>query len=208
MSDFWFGKKSRKCGRIHVICGSMFSGKTTALISSLNRAKNADLLIQAFKPIVDNRYDKEAIVSHDSAKIEAVAVSDANELLAKVHPFTDIIGIDEAQFFDHQIIGAVKTLADHGKDVVVAGLDMDFQGLPFGPMPALICIAEYVTKCHGICVKCKQEASFTQRLTANSSQIQIGGREAYEARCRSCHEVHKSDSLYLEANEKKAVNRS
>ena len=172
-------------GWIEVICGSMFSGKTEELIRRLNRARIAQQSLEIFKPNIDTRYHHEHVVSHNESSIRSTAVSFAQDILLLAGN-CDVVGIDEVQFFDDQIVEVCKKLADSGKRVIAAGLDMDFQGGPFGPMPALMAIAEYVTKVHAICVQCGGIASFSYRLDPEQEQVMVGEREAYEARCRSC----------------------
>ena len=178
-----------KTGWIEVICGSMFSGKTEELIKRINRAQYAKQKIQAFKPALDDRYDKDYIVSHSRLKTLSKPISDINDVLKLVDDDTDIVAIDEAQFFSNDIIDVCNTLADKGKRVIVAGLDQDYRGKPFGPMPFLMAIAEYVTKNLAICVKCGNPANRTQRLVHDDKTILVGTTDIYEARCRNCHEV-------------------
>jgi thymidine kinase len=159
-------------GRVEVICGSMFSGKTEELIRRLRRARIARQQVQVFKPALDNRYAEEKVMSHDGQGLEAVAVASAADVLAAVGPDTTVVGVDEAQFFDSGLPGVVDELARRGVRVVLAGLDMDFRGEPFGVMPALLARAEEVVKLHAICVICGEEASRTQRL--------VDGRPAHE----------------------------
>ncbi|HOB34895.1 MAG TPA: thymidine kinase [Bacillota bacterium] len=182
-------------GWVEVICGSMYSGKSEELIRRVKRAKIARLKIQVFKPLLDNRYADNNVVSHTGSQEEAVAVEDSGVLFAKVEPDTQVVAIDEAQFFDMGLVDVCRRLADQGKRVIVAGLDMDFRGLPFGPTPALMATAEYVDKLQAICMKCGNPANRTQRLVngkparASEPTILVGASEAYEARCRRCHEV-------------------
>lgn len=165
----------------------MFSGKTEELIRRVRRALFAHQRVQSFKPKTDNRYDKERIVSHRESFIEAVPVTNSQHLVASIDDITQVVALDEAQFFDEGIVRVVDELADRGTRVIVAGLDQDFQGKPFGPIPYLMAIAEEVTKVRAICSKCGQEASRTYRLTQDTAQVQVGGAEIYEARCRTCH---------------------
>jgi len=182
-------------GWVEVICGSMYSGKSEELIRRVKRAKIARLKIQVFKPLLDNRYADNNVVSHTGSQEEAVAVEDSGVLFAKVEPDTQVVAIDEAQFFDMGLVDVCRRLADQGKRVIVAGLDMDFRGLPFGPTPALMATAEYVDKLQAICMKCGNPANRTQRLVngkparASEPTILVGASEAYEPRCRRCHEV-------------------
>ncbi len=172
-------------GWIEVICGSMFSGKTEELIRRLRRAQIARQSVAIFKPIIDVRYSVEHIVSHSGASLPSITVTHASEILPLAEG-TDVIGIDEAQFFDAGILGVVNTLADQGKRVIVAGLDQDYLGQPFDPMPQLLAIAEYITKTLAICVVCGNPANRTQRVTASDARVLVGAAEAYEARCRHC----------------------
>jgi len=172
-------------GWIEVVCGSMFSGKTEELIRRLNRARIARFNVEIFKPAFDKRYHKENIVSHDQNAISSTPVRTASEILEKAM-HCDIVGIDEAQFFDSEIVDVCSQLANEGIRVIVAGLDMDFRGVPFGTMPALMAIAEYVTKVHAICVKCGGVASHSHRLDTSQEQMLIGETELYEALCRAC----------------------
>ncbi len=174
-------------GCIEVVCGSMFSGKTEELLRRMKRAKLARLKVQLFKPKVDNRYDAVKVVSHEGVNADAVPVATAQELLALVQwDDTVVVGIDEVQFFDEPLVAACQQMADAGIRVVCAGLDQDYRGEPFGLMPRLMAIAEYVTKLHAVCARCGGEACRTQRLVAQEGQLFVGGAAAYEARCRRC----------------------
>lgn len=177
--------KGKKVGWIEVICGSMFSGKTEELIRRLNRAKIAQLSVEIFKPKIDVRYHTDNVVSHNQTSIKSIAVGVSFEIVENVSE-CDVVGIDEAQFFDEGIIEVANQLANQGKRVIVAGLDMDSNGKPFGTMPALMSIAEYITKVHAICVKCGEIAHYSHRKVANSEQILVGEIESYEALCRKC----------------------
>ncbi|MFN3197997.1 MAG: thymidine kinase [Bradymonadia bacterium] len=174
-------------GWIEVVCGSMFSGKTEELIRRLRRAVYAHQKVQVFKPRVDTRYDDTAVVSHNDARVEAEPVDHANAIPGLVRPDTSVVGVDEAQFFDESLVAVVNQLADKGLRVICAGLDMDYLGQPFEPMPQLMAIAEYVTKTRAICTVCGQPASRSQRLTASESQVELGAHDSYEARCRHHH---------------------
>lgn len=174
-----------QAGWIEVVCGSMFSGKTEELIRRLKRAKIANMKLGIFKPTVDNRYHAEKIVSHDENAIAAHAVHHTNEIMERSVAF-DVVGIDEAQFFDVGIIDVVQQLASQGKRVIVAGLDMDYTGKPFGPMPALLSVANYVTKLHAICMQCGGIASYSYRISTDKDQVVVGEKDLYEARCRNC----------------------
>jgi thymidine kinase len=182
-------------GWIELICGSMFSGKTEELIRRVKRAQIARQKVQVFKPAIDNRYEVEKLSSHDGLHWDAVTVRDARQIVSLVEPDTEVIAIDEVQFFDWKIADVCQELAHHGKRIVIAGLDMDFRGEPFGPMPLLMAQAEAVDKLQAICVVCGAPASRTQRLIdgvpANYDDpvILVGASEVYEARCRRCHEV-------------------
>lgn len=182
-------------GWIEVICGSMFSGKTEELIRRVKRAVIARQRVQVFKPLLDNRFSTESVSSHDGLQWDAVAVSSAAEILELVRDITDVVAIDEAQFFDWAIVDVCEQLAQQGKRVIVAGLDMDFRGEPFGPMPVLMAQAETVDKLQAICAVCGAPASRTQRLingvpaNYDDPQILVGASEVYQARCRRCHEV-------------------
>lgn len=173
-------------GWIEVICGSMFSGKTEELIRRLNRALLAKQRVEIFKPALDNRYHDEDVVSHNQNSIRSTPVSFASEILLHVHQ-GDVVGIDEAQFFDDAIVEVCQNLANRGIRVIVAGLDMDYLGKPFGPMPQLMSTAEFVTKVHAICMNCGGVASHSYRILKSSdSQVLLGDNTVYEARCRKC----------------------
>jgi thymidine kinase len=173
-------------GWIEVICGSMFSGKSEELIRRLRRAQIARQRVQIFKPKLDSRFSEDHIVSHSEMKIRSQLVSRAREILDLLDGRTQVIGIDEGQFFDMDLAYVCNNLADSGKRVIVAGLDQDFRGKPFDPMPELLSIAEYITKTLAICVRCGAPANRTQRLVENSDRMLVGATDAYEARCRLC----------------------
>jgi len=177
-------------GSIEVICGAMFSGKTEELIRRLKRARIARLHITLFKPRVDTRYHSEDIVSHDQSRIEARPVAHSSEVLEQVGTTDvvdiDVVGIDEAQFFDEGIVDVARKLSARGIRVVVAGLDMDYLGVPFGPMPALMAVAEQVTKLHPVCMECGGPASHSFRIVPDDNQLMLGEKESYEPRCRAC----------------------
>ncbi|GAB2991531.1 thymidine kinase [uncultured Cyclobacterium sp.] len=177
--------KSGPKGQLEVICGSMFSGKTEELIRRLNRALIAKQRVEIFKPAIDKRYDENNVVSHNENIIRSTPVQFADDILLLAGN-CDVVGIDEVQFFDEQIIPVVEQLAKNGIRVIVAGLDMDFEGNPFEPMPQLLSIAEYVTKVHAICMKCGDLASYSYRLSGDKSKVMLGEKESYEARCRKC----------------------
>ncbi len=172
-------------GSIEVICGSMFSGKTEELLRRLKRAKYAKLNIKIFKPKVDTRYDKEKVVSHDDNFIDSTAVKSSIEIL-NLSEKADVIAIDEAQFFDEEIIKVCEQLAQQGKRVIIAGLDMDFLGKPFGPMPNLLAIAEHITKVHAICVDCGAIANHSFRKSAEVELVKLGEHNEYKPLCRKC----------------------
>ena len=175
-------------GWIEVICGSMFSGKSEELIRRLRRAQIARQRVQIFKPKLDNRYCEDHIVSHSEMKIRSQLVSQPREILELLDGRTQVIGIDEGQFFDLHLVDVCNKLADTGKRVIVAGLDQDFRGNPFDPMPQLLAVAEYITKTLAICVRCGAPANRTQRLVENPDRLLVGATDAYEARCRLCFE--------------------
>ena len=175
-------------GSIEVICGPMFSGKSEELISRLVRVAIARQRCQIFKPKLDTRYSEECVVSHSGLELKAEVVGTPAELLEKINWKASVIGIDEVQFFDNDIVGVCEKLADAGKRVIVAGLDLDFRGQPFGPMPELLCKAEYVTKKLAVCMRCGSPAGRSQRLVMDKEQILVGAKDTYEARCRHCWE--------------------
>ena len=173
-------------GWIEVIVGCMFSGKSEELIRRLRRAQIARQRVQTFKPTIDNRFSAQDIVSHSEMRIESAVVATSRMLLERVEPDTEVIGIDEGQFFDLELPMICNTLADRGKRVIVAGLDQDYLGKPFEPMPQLLAIAEYITKTHAICMVCGNPASHTQRLVPSGDRVLLGSQGLYEARCRAC----------------------
>lgn len=177
-------------GWIEVIAGSMFSGKSEELIRRLNRARIARQRVQVFKPGIDERYSVEEIASHSGQKHMSVPVSSTGEMMKHVLADTEVIGIDEAQFFDMAIIDAANELAESGKRVIIAGLDQDFMGKPFEPMPQLLSIAEFITKTHAICVKCGSTANYSQRTVESEERVEVGAADKYEARCRKCFIPH------------------
>ena len=172
-------------GWIEVICGSMFSGKTEELIRRLKRAKIANLKIEIYKPAADTRYDVTKIVSHDANTIASTQVANSSEILALAE-HAQVIGIDEAQFFDEGILAVCETLVMQGKRVIVAGLDMDYLGKPFGPMPSLLATADFITKLHAICVKCGHLANISYRTSDEEGTVVLGEKNNYEPRCRIC----------------------
>jgi thymidine kinase len=173
-------------GWIEVITGSMFSGKSEELIRRLRRAQIARQAVQIFKPRLDNRYGEAHIISHSAMRIESADVRSSSALLDSVRPATEVVGIDEGQFFDLELPAVCNTLADRGKRVIVAGLDQDYLGKPFEPMPQLLAIAEYITKTLAICMVCGGPANHTQRLVLSSERVLVGATGTYEARCRAC----------------------
>ncbi len=188
----------QNCGWVEVVCGSMFSGKTEELIRRLKRAQIARVKIQIFKPRLDDRYSVDHVMSHSALKLEATRIDNAEEILGLLDDNVRIVGIDEAQFFSNAIVEIVQRLANRGLRVIIAGLDMDYLGLPFGPMPQLMATAEYVTKMSAICTSCGNPASRTQRLQAKTpaeGQVLVGGQEFYEARCRRCFEPPTNKAL-------------
>lgn len=180
------GNKKQQKGWIEVICGSMFSGKTEELIRRLKRAEFAQQKVEIFKPAVDIRYDENDVVSHQGTSITSTPVESASSILLMVSD-VDVVGIDEAQFFDNELPSVCKKLANAGIRVVVAGLDMDFLGNPFGPMPALMANAEYVSKVHAICLSCGDLAQFSYRKTNNNAIVLLGETNEYAPLCRKCY---------------------
>ena len=186
-------RKTRQTGGggwIEVIVGSMFSGKSEELIRRLKRAAIARQKVQVFKPKIDDRYSTEEIASHSGLKHVSLPVTTAKELLAAIEADTEVVGIDEGQFFDAEIVNAVNYLANSGKRVIVAGLDQDFTGKPFEPMPQLLSVAEFITKTHAICVKCGATANYSQRTVDSEALVEVGAADKYEARCRQCFIPH------------------
>ncbi len=175
-----------KRGWIEVICGSMFSGKTEELIRRLKRVKIANLKVEIFKPAIDIRYDETKVVSHDSNAIQSTPIDNSQTILLLTQD-VDVVGIDEAQFFDAEIVDVCQTLAAKGIRVIVAGLDMDYMGKPFGQMPNLLAVADYITKLHAICVQCGNIANISYRKTEQSGQVLLGEKDTYEPRCRKCY---------------------
>lgn len=174
-------------GWIEVICGSMFSGKTEELIRRTRRAQFANQKVELFKPAIDTRYDETEMVSHDQSAMVTTPIYNSAEILFHVNmEEVEFVGIDEVQFFDDGIVEVCNTLANKGIRVVVAGLDMDYQGKPFGPMPQLMAVAEYVTKVHAICTRCGDLAQYSHRLVPNDKQLLLGEKESYEPLCRHC----------------------
>jgi thymidine kinase len=180
------GRVSGKRGSIEIITGSMFSGKTEELIRRLRRAQFAGLKVEIFKPSLDNRYSENRVVSHDEKSFISTPVDNASSILLLAGE-VDVVGIDEAQFFDNAIVEVCNKLADNGVRVVVAGLDMDFMGNPFGPIPALLSISEYITKVHAICMRCGSLAQYSFRKSEEAQVVVLGEKDKYEPLCRSCY---------------------
>lgn len=191
----------RNTGWIEVICGSMFSGKTEELIRRLRRATIARQKVAIFKPKIDNRYSEDHIVSHNELKIPSKVVETPWDIMEQALE-AQVVGIDEAQFFDDDLIKVCEKLANMGKRVIVAGLDMDYRGKPFEPIPQLLAVAEYITKTHAICVVCGNPANFTQRTTKSNELVVVGASEIYEARCRNCFEPPEKSKNDLKISKK------
>lgn len=177
----------RNVGWIEVICGSMFSGKTEELIRRLKRAQIAQQRVQIFKPRLDDRYDVDRIVSHSMQRLESIPIDSAREILHLLRFDTEVVGIDEVQFLGPEVVPVIEALAARGLRVVCAGLDQDYKGVPFEPMPQLLAIAEYITKELAICVVCGNPANRSQRIVSAADRVVVGAAGAYEARCRRCH---------------------
>ena len=180
------GSEGRRTGWIEVICGSMFSGKSEELIRRLRRAEIARQHVQVFKPRIDDRYDDDHIVSHNRQRLPSQRVGSSAELYDSVDAVTRVVGIDEAQFYDDGLIDVCQRLASEGRRVIIAGLDQDYLGRPFEPIPQLLALAEYITKTLAICVKCGAPANHSQRLIASEERVVVGADDVYEARCRAC----------------------
>lgn len=187
-SEDVFRRRSEHGGSIEVVCGSMFSGKTEELIRRLRRAQIARLNVEIFKPNTDTRYAEDEVVSHNQTSIPCSPVESSSAILL-LGSNVQVVGIDEAQFFDDELPNVCNVLANRGVRVIVAGLDMDFKGKPFGPMPAIMAMAESVTKVHAVCVKCGNPALYSYRLVSNDSRVLLGEKESYEPRCRSCYQL-------------------
>jgi thymidine kinase len=177
-------------GWVEVIAGSMFSGKSEELIRRLRRAKIARQKVQVFKPELDSRFADNQIVSHSEMRHDSANSRSAAEVLARVDPDTEVVGIDEGQFFDNELVNVANELARRGVRVIIAGLDQDYTGKPFEPMPQLLAIAEYITKTHAICMKCGQPANYSQRTFESDERVAVGAADKYEARCRRCFVPH------------------
>ncbi len=192
--------RGQRSGWIEVICGAMFSGKTEELIRRLKRAKIANQRVEIFKPRVDTRYDDTKVVSHDANYILSTPIAHSSQLL-ELSDGVNVVGIDEAQFFDDELPDVCTRLALRGIRVIVAGLDMDFRGRPFGPMPNLLAVAEYITKVHAICKHCGNLATHSYRLSSNSDTLVLGEKDLYEPRCRTCYHMGNILDLHVRENE-------
>ncbi|HZH34002.1 MAG TPA: thymidine kinase [Pyrinomonadaceae bacterium] len=190
-------RQNGEVGWIEVIVGSMFSGKSEELIRRLRRAQIARQKVQVFKPKIDNRYSIEQIASHSGMTHVSKPVMTAAEMMAQMEPDTQVVGIDEGQFFDMAIVEAVNDLARAGKRVIIAGLDQDYLGRPFEPMPQLLSVAEFITKTHAICVKCGNTANYSQRTSDSKERVEVGASDKYEARCRRCFVPHADSPTVL-----------
>ena len=190
MSDRSLAERSD--GRIEIIAGGMFSGKSEELVRRLRRALIAKQKIRVFKPLTDSRHPPELLITRDNRELAARSVRSTAELADAIDERSDVIGIDEAQFFSEELVPLVTRLADRGQRVIVAGLDQDYLRRPFGPMPALLALAEVVDKMHAVCVRCGQPAHYSQRIAGGDSQVEVGDVEAYEARCRECYVPYSS----------------
>jgi thymidine kinase len=182
-----------RTGRLEVITGGMFSGKSEELVRRLRRALIARQKIQVFKPRADTRHETEVLVTRDNRELAATSVASSAEMRLQLQPKTEVVGIDEAQFFDDGLVDLVTELADSGVRVIVAGLDQDFLRQPFGPMPPILSLAEFVDKVHAVCVRCGHLAHYSQRIAGGGEQVQVGDSEAYEARCRHCYEPYRPE---------------
>ena len=181
-------------GWIEVICGSMFSGKSEELIRRLRRAEIAKQKVQIFKPLIDERFDRDHIVSHNRQRLPSQRVRSSEELKRAVRPDTRVVGVDEAQFFDDGLVEVCERLAGEGRRVIVAGLDKDYRGMPFEPIPQLLAVAEYITKTLAICMRCGRPANNSQRLIVSEERVIVGADDVYEARCRSCFRADPADA--------------
>lgn len=181
------GERSRE-GRIEAISGGMFSGKSEELVRRLRRAAIARQIVQVFKPAADTRHDPQRLITRDKRELEAVSVACSCELRQKLLPEVQVVGIDEAQFFDDGLVELASELADSGVRVIVAGLDLDYLRRPFGPMPRILAMAEYVDKVHAVCMRCGAPAHYSQRIAGGGEQLEVGDASSYEARCRRCYE--------------------
>ena len=199
MTEYLIGETHRP-GRIEVVCGSMFSGKTEELIRRMKRAKFAKQKVEIFKPSLDTRYSEEDVVSHDKNTIRSTPIDSSRAILLLASDI-DVVGIDEAQFFDEGLVEVCNQLANNGVRVIVAGLDMDYKGIPFGPIPALCAIADEVTKVHAICVKCGALAYVSHRLIHNNKRVLLGEKDEYEPLCRECYQRSIDIEMKAEAAE-------
>lgn len=199
MTEYLIGETHRP-GRIEVVCGSMFSGKTEELIRRMKRAKFAKQKVEIFKPSLDTRYSEEDVVSHDKKTIRSTPIDSSGAILLLASDI-DVVGIDEAQFFDDGLVEVCNQLANNGVRVIVAGLDMDYKGIPFGPIPALCAIADEVTKVHAICVKCGALAYVSHRLIHNDKRVLLGEKDEYEPLCRECYQRSIDIEMKAEAAE-------
>ena len=179
-------RSNKKIGSIEVIVGSMFSGKTEELIRRIRRAQIANLKVEIYKPAIDKRYDEQQIVSHNALSLMSTPVDNSQSILL-LSSEAEVVGIDEAQFFDDELVNVCNTLANNGVRVIVAGLDMDYKGLPFGPIPKLLAIAEHITKVHAVCVKCGDIAQYSFRKAVNENLVLLGEKDLYEPLCRACY---------------------
>lgn len=199
MTEYLIGETHRP-GRIEVVCGSMFSGKTEELIRRMKRAKFAKQKVEIFKPSLDTRYSEEDVVSHGKNTIRSTPIDSSGAILLLASDI-DVVGIDEAQFFDDGLVEVCNQLANNGVRVIVAGLDMDYKGIPFGPIPALCAIADEVTKVHAICVKCGALAYVSHRLIHNNKRVLLGEKDEYEPLCRECYQRSIDIEMKAEAAE-------
>ncbi len=188
-------------GHIELICGSMFSGKSEELIRRLRRAQIARRRVQVFKPRIDDRYHASMVASHSDLRIDALAVGEPEEILRSLDDRTEVVGVDEAQFFSTEIVEVCEKLANVGKRVIVAGLDQDYLGRPFEPVPALMAVAEYVTKTLAVCIRCGAPANRSQRIVSSTDRVVVGATSSYEARCRRCFEPELVQQLQLDVGE-------
>lgn len=179
-------RSNKKIGSIEVIVGSMFSGKTEELIRRIRRAQIANLKVEIYKPAIDKRYDEQQIVSHNALSLMSTPVDNSQSILL-LSSEADVIGIDEAQFFDDELVNVCNTLANNGVRVIIAGLDMDYKGIPFGPIPKLLAIAEHITKVHAVCVRCGDIAQYSYRKYGNDNLVLLGEKDIYEPLCRACY---------------------
>tara|TARA_B100000287_G_C20289467_1_gene645331 strand:+ start:50 stop:628 length:579 start_codon:yes stop_codon:yes gene_type:complete len=187
-----YGLHKKRCGSIEIICGSMFSGKTQELIRRIKRAKLAKLNVQVYKPRIDTRYNSQKIVSHNTQSIDANTIEDSNEILDLIEDQTNVVGIDECQFFKDNVAATCNKLANKGIRVIISGLDMDFLGNPFGNMPHLLAVSDHITKLHAICTDCGNLANHSYRISAEKDIIHLGEKDNYKALCRKCFKTYQS----------------